>query len=469
MMEQPQINRRYFLEAEQIASRLPAFFERRNLKSLFTNLFLFQDLGMTILIAVLDTVRIGDHSQYIQDDLIHQLKTDLGGRPVYLSNSTGIRYVILLSALPKLPRSIELPRDIPNGMVSLGMRFDGQLINMPWSKLGHLLIVGMTGSGKSSLLRSIALQAIRNGIQLALADIDQTTFAMLEGHPLLFGSIATSPQEALDLIRKALGECDHRAAMYKSMPDYPENIDEYNTLAVKAGKEPLTRIIVMLDESSSVLKAMGGGSGELAGKLAELGWRGRKFGIHFIFGAQEFTKDLVGAVREQVNMAIAFRVKPTSAQMAKAIGCTNAHRIPANRPGFAIIDRFGPMQSYFVPKTLLIGSGSIIHEALTELERNLFLRAIESSQGRLSQSRIIEWGQTSQIQARKLQESWALRGWLSKDGRKDNSFSLTAKARDLLTNRQTQQTPTNRHEPPPTDRQTVQTDRQTTFNRPLTA
>jgi predicted transcriptional regulator len=227
------------------------------------------------------------------------------------------------------------------------------------------------------------------------------------------------------------------------MPGFPENMDEYNALAVKAGKEPLVRILVMLDESSSVFKAMGGGSGELAGKLAELGWRGRKFGVHFIFGAQEFTKDLVGSVREQVNMAVAFRVKSTSAQMAKAIGCTNAHRIPANRPGFAIIDRFGPMQSYFVPKSLLISSGSTLREALSELERNLFARAIESSQGKLSISRIVEWGGTSQYQARKLQEAWALRGWLSKESSQDNSFCLTAKARDLLTNRQTQQTPTN--------------------------
>jgi hypothetical protein len=220
-------------------------------------------------------------------------------------------------------------------------------------------------------------------------------------------------------------------------------MDEYNALAIKAGKEPLVRILVMLDESSSVFKAMGGGSGELAGKLAELGWRGRKFGIHFIFGAQEFTKDLVGAVREQVNMSIAFRVKPTSAQMAKAIGCTNAHRIPADRPGFAIVDRFGPMQSYFVPKVLLLSSGPIIKDTLSDLERNLFTRAIESSQGKLSISRISEWGETSQHQARKLQEAWALRGWLSKDGNQDNSFCVTAKARELLPKRQTAQTNTN--------------------------
>jgi hypothetical protein len=443
MTESTQINHRYILEAEQIAKTLSASFERRNLKPFFTNLFLVQDLGMTILIAVLDTSRIGDHAPYIQDELLHQLKTELGGRSVYLSNSTGIRYIILLTALPKLPRSLELPRDIPHGMVSLGMGIDGKMVSMRWPDLGHLLIVGMTGSGKSSEMRSLAIQATRNGIQLMLADIDRTTFAMLEEHPILFAPIAATPQEALGLILKALAEYDLRAALYKSTPGFPENMDEYNALAVKAGKEPLTRILVMLDESSSVLKAMGGGAGQLAGKIAELDWRGRKFGIHFIFGAQEFTKDLVGAVREQVNMSIAFRVKPTSAQMAKAIGCTNAHRIPADRPGFAIVDRFGPMQSYFVPKQQLLSAGSSTQDALPELERNLFSRAMENGDGKLTLNNIAEWGGVSQHQARKLQSIWAIRGWIAKEGNRDNSFCITAKTQVLVSNRHAAQTTSN--------------------------
>jgi hypothetical protein len=43
-------------------------------------------------------------------------------------------------------------------------------------------------------------------------------------------------------------------------------------------------------------------------------------------------------------------------------------------------------------------------------------------------------------QARKLQECWALRGWIVKSAGQDNSFCITAKARDLLANRQTPQT-----------------------------
>lgn len=439
------IPRRYQLLAEQVAQKLPLLFSKRNLTPAFTDYYLTDYLNTPLLIAVLDTNQIGDHSRYVQPELLHQLSTDLGGMKIYPSNSTGIRLVFLLSSLPKLPRSVELPSEIPVGKVALGVRLDGRSVQVSWSNLGHLLVVGMTGSGKSSLLRGIAIQAIRNDILLGLADIDQTTFAMLEHSPNLFAPIATTPQAALEMIERALTECDTRAALFKSMTGYPENIDEYNAAAIKMGKEPLRRILIILDESSAVLQAMGGGSGELAGKLTELGWRGRKFGLHFVFGAQEFTKSLTGAVREQVSMSIAFRVRPTAAQMAKNIGCEGAHRIPAHRPGMAIVDRFGPMQAYYVSKPMLLGTGaSILNTAsIPDFERGLFTRAIENTDGKLTLATISEWGGVSQHQARKHQAEWAVRGWIAKDSAKDNSFCITPKTRDLLANPQTPQPTSN--------------------------
>lgn len=436
------IPRRYQLAAEQVAQKLPALFIKRNLTPAFTDYYLTDYLNTPLLIAVLDTNQIGDHSRYVQPELLHQLSTDLGGMKIYPSNSTGLRLVFLLSSLPKLPRSVELPPEIPLGKVALGVRLDGSPVQVSWSSLGHLLVVGMTGSGKSSLLRGIAIQAIRNDILLGLADIDQTTFAMLEHSPNLFAPIATTPHAALEMIERALTECDTRAALFKSMTGYPENIDEYNAAAIKMGKEPLRRILIILDESSAVFKAMGGGSGELAARLAELGWRGRKFGIHFIFGAQEFTKELTGAVREQVSMSIAFRVRPTAAQMAKNIGCEGAHRIPAHRPGMAIVDRFGPMQAYYVPKPMLLGTGaSILNTAsIPDFERGLFTRALQETEGKLTLATISEWGGVSIKQARHLQAQWAVRGWIAKDSNRDNAFCVTAKTQEITANRQTGQT-----------------------------
>jgi hypothetical protein len=441
MTNAPIIHRRHQLTAEQVAQQLPALFIKRSLHPRFSAFYLTSRIGVPFFIAVLEATSIGDHSRYTHADLLHQLQTDLGGRKVYLSNSTGIRYIIPLAPLPRLPHNVDLPADIPQGMAALGVRLDGTPIQIPWSRLGHLLVVGMTGSGKSVMLRSLAMQAIRNGILLGLADIDQTTFPMLDNHSDLFTPLATTPQAALELIQKALAECDARAGLFKQTKGYPENIDEYNAAAIKAGKEPLKRVLVILDESSAVLQAMGGSTGEMAGKVAELGWRGRKFGIHFVFGGQEFTKQLVGAVREQVNMSIAFRLKNTAAHMAKAIGCEGAHRIPANRPGMAIVDRYGPMQAFYVPKPLMIAAGiCTVIDPLSDQERALFGRAMQETEGKLTIASISEWGGVSAKQARRLQSQWAIRGWIAKDPKRDNSFCITPKTQEIVANGQTRQT-----------------------------
>ncbi|MBA4355878.1 MAG: hypothetical protein C0409_14425, partial [Novosphingobium sp.] len=397
--------------------------------------------------ASLDASRIGDHSRYT-GEIAHQLSTELGGLPVYLSNSTGIRYVVLLSKPPKLPRRVDLPTGIPHGQIGLGVRFTGEPILLDWERAPHMAVLGQTGSGKSVFLRSLVYQAIRDDIRLLLADIDQTTFGMLDGHPALLAPLATTPQAAADLIRQAIGECDHRAALYKAILGHPEKLSEYNALAVKHGKEPLPRLLVILDEASAVLAALGGGRSDLGQSLSVLGWRGRKFGVHFVFAAQEFTKDLIGPVREQVSLSVCFRVR--GGEMAKRMGCQGAHRIPEGRAGLAITDRFGPMQAYFVDKSLLMpSSGSAFRDVLDPLERGLFSRALTETDGKLPLAKIEEWGMVGSSRARALQEAWALRGWLAKDPDRDNAFCLTDKAKSLLlaANQQAQQTAANRSKP----------------------
>jgi len=452
-----QIRKHELLRAGQIAKGISNSLIKRNLVPAFSDFFLVRDLGMTLFIAVLDTSQISDHAPYIDKNLLHQIGTELGGLRVYPSNTTGIRYVSPLSALPRLPRKVELPSHIPSGRVALGMRFTAQPIISNWESLRHIAVLGQSGSGKSVFLRSLVYQAIKDGIQLLLADIDQTTFSFWQDHPNLLAPIATTSAQALDLMRSALAECDRRASLYQVLPGHPEKLSEYNDLAVKAGLPPLPRVLVVLDEASAVLSVMGGGKGELGKALATLGWRGRKFGIHFVYGAQEFTKDLVGPVREQVGLSICFKVR--SEEMAKRMGCAGASQIPEGRPGLAYTDRFGPMQAYYVEKSILLPSGLQTLETLPALEAILFEKARVEAEGKLTLANIAEWGSVSQHQARKLQNTWALRGWVAKDARRDNSFCITPKTLEMLpkgedvANQQTPQTPSNRRKPAQTQNQ----------------
>ena len=151
-------------------------------------------------------------------------------------------------------------------------------------------------------------------------------------------------------------------------------------------------------------------------------------------------------MRDQVGLTLCFRVR--NGQMAERMGCKGAERIPENRPGLAISDRHGPIQTYFVEQSTL-GTRQSLLPALSDLERTLFSRALAEG-GKLPALKVQEWGRISEWQARRLLETWALKGWLAKDANRDNAFCITAKVQVLLANHQTPQPGSTRLEPPQT-------------------
>jgi len=99
---------------------------------------------------------------------------------------------VLLSRPPRLPKNVEFP-GIERGRLRLGVGASGGEIGALWSKVGHLLVAGKTGAGKSVLLRLVVHQALGDGAQLLLGDLDGATFPMLSGHPALLSPIASTP------------------------------------------------------------------------------------------------------------------------------------------------------------------------------------------------------------------------------------------------------------------------------------
>jgi hypothetical protein len=435
------ISRRSMLESEQLAKRINDFLIRRKLNPAFSAFLVTRWNNMDIFIAVLDTEQIPNHNPY-KGDILHQLSTDLGGRPVYLSNTTGLRYVVPLTSIPKMPRKIDLPTGSEfAGRVALGQDFTSRVITETWQKLGHLLVTGITGSGKSMLLRSLVVQALRHDMQLALSDLDGTTFPIPASHPALFQPIAQDTAGAQDLIQRVLGECEHRKALYQSVRGAPENIDDYNALAAKAGIPPLKRILFILDEFSSTLMALGGvrsGAGET---LSMLGMRGRKFGVNVVFAAHEFTKEQVGPLRGQCNAIICFRTN--SRELATKLGCKGAELIPVDRAGLCVTSNWGPMQAYFADKSLLMDGEQPAGESVDPDTARLFATARDQG-GKVTLALIQEGMGANRNESVRLQRSWALRGWLAKDAGQKNAYVLTDRGLALLAGKQeTRETPGN--------------------------
>lgn len=428
------ISRRYQLQAQIVARRLPQVMQRRGLEAPFTEFLLTSTQGMVLLFAILDLPQVRRLEAYTTPELLHHLSTDLQGLPVFLSNSNGLRYAIPLSPLPRLPKLVPFP-GVERGWALIGINHAGETVNVPWSKLGHLLVAGKTGSGKSVFLRLLSYQAIAEGAQLLLVDLDGATFPMLANHPLLLSPIATSPQAAQEAVERALGECEYRAVLYMQTDGYPESLDEFNRINVRHGGHPLPRLLVVLDEFSSLMTAVGGPKSSFANQVAELGWRGRKFGIHLVFAAQDFTKQVVGRVRDQVSAVVCFRVR--SPEAARAMGCPEAVRIPESRPGLAYTDRWGLVQTFYLDKRLFAPSS--LKAAFSIQEMKLAQRALNEADGKMSIPLLVSWG-LPERGARSLVEGWELRGWLRQDPARQNARYITPKLVAILSNGQSGQT-----------------------------
>ena len=88
--EQLQISRSRLREAEAIARRLPDVLQRRGLRPAFSDWLLTAEHGLTWLFGVLDLRRVGRLGRGTQPELLRQLAPAIGGRPVCLSNSSGL-------------------------------------------------------------------------------------------------------------------------------------------------------------------------------------------------------------------------------------------------------------------------------------------------------------------------------------------------------------------------------------------
>ncbi len=370
--------------------------------------------GMVWLFAVLDDHRLSSLAPYTSAETLHHLSTALRGKPVILSNSTGLRYAVLLRRPPAPPAKVELPA-WRAGVVQIGVNMARRPVAVPWEDLGHVLVGGMTRYGKSNFLRVLAYQAAQEGFRLALADPDGRTFPRFAGHPALLTAIGEDPEGCVRVLDAVLAEIRRRAALYARQPQQPDTLEAYNRRA----PEPLPRILAVVDEYNGLALATGGPKGAVGQRATQIAWRGGKFGVHLVLAGQTFEKAIVGPVRDQMRTRIAFRLA-TASQSRIVLGRAGAEGL--RRPGLALADPWGMIQTYWLDPGRLgrpaRGSG------LTPDEERLARWLLEHTEGRMTREALRRYG-LGEREARRLRREWEARGLAERRRDQDNALCLS--------------------------------------------
>ncbi len=372
--------------------------------------------------------------------VIEQLSAVLH-KPVKVLKRNGLYYVVELCPPPttRLPHRVDLDLDHrPAGelLVPLGRGRAGDV----WQSLpdlGHTLIIGATGSGKSTWLHC-ALAALLTTttpetLQVALVDPKQLELSQWAHAPHLRGRVACDVQTAADLLDDLMLEMDQRGARLAGLG--ARDLAGYNRRA----DQPLPYILCIIDECLD-LTLQAGAKSELVGLLKRLASKGRATGISLWLSATHGTADILPRV-VTVNLAtrIVFRVQDShAAQMA---GCPGAQRLPRDCPGRMLVKWNGEpqeLQGYWLSDDRLAALTG--HWAATGAESpskttwpqnlmDLVTWAVTENNGYLTLSDMQRVGQLGQREARRLAARWERKGWLAKD--KHNRRSVTPALRQM--------------------------------------
>lgn len=228
--------------------------------------------GALVAVLEVDTQRLPKRvtaRDLVKPEMLHHLST-VCGHPVRCLNSVGVTYVVGLTpppAAPRLPSRVPLDLDHrPTGdlPVPIGVGRDGS-VWVELRDLGHTLVTGTSGSGKSSWIHA-ALAGLLSGtdrtrIQVALIDPKRSEFAAWAGVPQLYGEIATDDTSSAKLLDMLVGEMERRGDLLAGA--LARDLASYNKRA--AAQVPY--MLVVVDE---VLDLLLGGNKAIETSLVRL-------------------------------------------------------------------------------------------------------------------------------------------------------------------------------------------------------
>jgi hypothetical protein len=381
--------------------------------------------GLVWLIARMDVLSLGRNIDiYADKKTVHHLSTALKGIYVGLANHTGLRYAMLLSPKPRLPKLVEFPGFEPD-VFRIGMSLRDE-IRLTGDEVQNIIIAGPPGGGKSNLLKLLGHTMRMGGWKLYLADPQAHTF-----NPDIWNELAAVPVAgSLDEVRTLLAQMDaerlNRQAQFRAVAKggvSPENLAAYNAIA----SEPMPRFALLFDEANTWLK-------QVLDQVTDLARQIRKFGGSIVLAGHDWHS---ADIPRSLSAQFATRIALTSNDDTAARVVLNNQRWglwTVNKPaGRAVIrnPKFGfrPVQFYRVTPEMerewLANLQS--SPALTKFEQQVIETSLSAFNGSLPIVKVADTLGVTAHRIRTLAESWERRGWLDKPADAVSSRTVTEK------------------------------------------
>ncbi|MDO4433862.1 MAG: DNA translocase FtsK 4TM domain-containing protein [Alysiella sp.] len=212
--------------------------------------------------------------------------------------------------------------------VALGKDIAGQVVVGDLAKMPHLLVGGMTGSGKSvgvnAMILSILFKARPDEVRFIMIDPKMLELSVYEGIPHLLAPVVTDMREAGNALNWCVAEMEKRYRLLskmgvrnlagfnekiqaakdtnKSIPNpFSLNPDEPEPL------EKLPQIVVVIDELADLMMTE---KKAVETQIARLAQKARAAGIHMIIATQRPSVDVItGLIKANVPTRMAFTVQ----------------------------------------------------------------------------------------------------------------------------------------------------------------
>jgi len=218
--------------------------------------------------------------------------------------------------------------------IALGKNLEGDPVVADLAKMPHLLIAGVTGSGKSVCINTVITSLIYTHppekLKLLMIDPKMVELSMYAALPHLGLPVVTNHHKAASVLKWAVWEMERRYRLLhanhaRNIADFNRKVEEKKplkgpreTLATQAGiqKElPLDGeysdgivpyIVLIVDELADLMLTV---QGEIETPLATLAQKARAIGIHLVLATQRPSVNVItGLIKANFPCRVAFRV-----------------------------------------------------------------------------------------------------------------------------------------------------------------